>query len=149
MGRCSRSARRLLIENYGRHDPAYSARRAGSVELSVVKSNTRKAMPPRSHVDCRVSKEARGGGRRIGKLADPHSLACASRPIVFSIRLRRSAGVSVAPVNGTRTTSEAARRTTGVSESVYDHCDPFGTQRKPTHCGELHVDHRHDATDCR
>ena len=91
-------------------------------------------MPPRCHVDRRISQEARGGGRSRNPFPTLISLACASRPIVFSIRLRRSAGVSVAPVNGTRTTSEAARRTTGVSESVYDHCDPFGTQRKPTHC---------------
>jgi hypothetical protein len=90
-------------------------------------------MPPRSHVDCRISKEARGGRKESESFPDPHSLACASRPDCLQHPLEalgwRLGG------SGERNPDDlrGGPPHNGVSESVYDHCDPFRTQRKPTH----------------
>ena len=51
VGRLLTERKALLIETTEDTTQPDSARRAGSIELSVIDVNTRKAMPPRCHVD--------------------------------------------------------------------------------------------------
>ena len=74
MGKLLSERKALLIETTEDTTQPDSARRAGSIELSVIRINTRKAMPPRSHVACRIRKEARGSGRSSESFPDSHKL---------------------------------------------------------------------------
>ena len=123
-GRLLTERKALLIETTEDTTQPDSARRAGSIELSVIESILGK-LRLRDLTSIAASAKRLGAAEGVESFPDPHSLACASRPDCLQHPLEALGWrLGGSGENGTPTTSEAGRRTTGVSESVYDHCDP-------------------------